>query len=183
MGDWRADCVAAPTHTRTIMNTNESRQADPRIDRDEIFESRWDWQGGALAGMLATVVMGVAITVTDQSTLQVAIAGLYGQSGSLVAGWAAHLLHGTVFGSLFALILAEPGLYRLTDWYWKTIIAGIVYSLILAIAGAGIIMPIWLGTMGFPVPQSIPNVTAPMLLWHLVYGVTLGALYTVIVRR
>lgn len=165
------------------MNATESREADPSTDRGDAFESRWDWQGGALAGVLATAVMGVAITVTNQPTLQVAIAGLYGQSGSLIAGWAAHLLHGTIFGSLFTLILAEPILYRLTDWYWKTILAGIVYSQILAIAGAGIIMPIWLGMVGFPVPVSIPNVTMPMLLWHLIYGVTLGAFYPVIARR
>lgn len=165
------------------MNTNESRQADRSIERTDPFGTRWDWKGGALAGLLATGVMGVAISVTDLSTLQVAVAGLYGQSGSLVAGWTAHLVHGTVFGSLFTLLLADPGLHRLTDWYWKTILAGAVYSVILAVAAAGIIMPIWLGQIGFPVPPTIPNVTTPMLLWHLIYGIVLGGLYPVIARH
>ncbi len=165
------------------MSTNESRQADRSIERTDPFEGQWDWNGGALAGLLATVVMGVAISVTDLSTLQIAIAGLYGQSGSLVTGWIAHLVHGTVFGSLFTLLLADPGLHRLTDWYWKTVLAGVVYSVVLAVAGAGILMPIWLGLVGFPVPPSIPNVTTPMLFWHLTYGLVLGGLYPAIDRR
>lgn len=165
------------------MSTTENRQTDQSIEQTDPFAGRWDWRGGALAGLLATAVMGVAISVTDQSTLQVAIAGLYGQSGSLVAGWTAHLFHGTVFGALFTLLLADPGLHRLTDWYWKTTVAGVVYSVVLAVAGAGIIMPIWLGLAGLPVPASIPNVTAPMLVWHLIYGLALGGLYPAIARR
>jgi multisubunit Na+/H+ antiporter MnhG subunit len=165
------------------MSTNESRHADRSIERTDPFEAHWDWNGGALAGLLATVAMGVAISLTDLSTLQIAIAGLYGQSGSLVAGWIAHLVHGIVFGSLFTLLLADPGLHRLTDWYWKTILAGVVYSVLLAVAGAGILMPIWLGQVGMPVPRTIPNVTTPMLVWHLIYGLVLGGLYPAIDRR
>lgn len=38
-------------------------------------------------------------------------------------------------------------------------------------------MPIWLGFVGFPTPPSIPNVTLPILGWHLVYGTVLGLVY------
>lgn len=145
-------------------------QAQPR------FESTAAWKGGALAGALAATVMGVLVTVMDLTTLRVLIAGLYGLSGSLVAGWVTHLVHGTIFGVIFAAVLSDPGLYRLTDWRWKTALAGLVYGLLLAIVAAGIVMPIWLRAAGLPDPPAAPFVTTSSLLWHGVYGLVLGAI-------
>ncbi|QAU11453.1 histidine kinase [Halorubrum sp. BOL3-1] len=141
------------------------------------FGTDWAWRGGAIAGLGATVVMGIAIMAIDLAVLQEAIASLYGMQGNLVAGWIAHLVHGALFGALFALVLSDPGLHRLTEWRWKALVAGVVFALMLAVFGAGIIMPIWLRVAGFPTPPPIPNVTTPLLLWHLVYGIVLGALF------
>ncbi|MFB6281204.1 MAG: histidine kinase [Haloferacaceae archaeon] len=141
------------------------------------FENSPAWRGGALAGFVATVAMGLVMALMNLAVIQESIAGLYGLGGSLAAGWVAHLAHGTLFGAVFALLLADPGLYRLTDWRWKTLLAGVVYALVLGVFGAGIIMPIWLAAAGVPGPSSIPHVTAPLLLWHLVYGLVLGAVF------
>jgi sterol desaturase/sphingolipid hydroxylase (fatty acid hydroxylase superfamily) len=126
---------------------------------------------------VATLAMGHAISPMQLSTLRVAIAGLYGFEGSLLAGWTAHLVHGALFGVVFAAILADPGLYRVSEWVWKTVLAGVVYGLVLAVVGAGIVMPIWLNAVGVPVTASLPNVTVPLLVWHAVYGVVLGGLF------
>jgi hypothetical protein len=141
------------------------------------FAARWNWRGGALAGLLATAAMGLAITAMNLSTLRVAIAGLYGQEGNLVVGWLAHLLHGTLFGLLFAALLADPGLYRVEASVWKSTAAGVLYGVVLAVAGAGIIMPIWLSLAGVSNPPTAPFVTLPTLVWHLVYGVVLGGVF------
>lgn len=148
-----------------------------RSETGEPFEKRWAWRGGAVAGAVATVAMGVAISLVQLSTLRVAIAGLYGFEGSLVAGWIAHLVHGSLFGAVFAAVLADPGLYRVTEWVWKTVVAGVVYGLVLAVVGAGIVMPIWLGVVGVSMATSIPNVSVPLLIWHVVYGVVLGGVF------
>lgn len=147
------------------------------------FEDRWAWKSGAVAGFFATIAMGIAITLMDLETLRVAIAGLYGQEGNVVAGWLAHLIHGTVFGLLFAYVLTDPGLAGITRWVWKTILAGIVYGLVLTVVGAGIIMPIWLNVVGFQTPPSFPNVTTASLIWHGIYGIILGAVFTILERR
>lgn len=159
--------------------TVEPETAGPGVVGEpfEPFTSRWAWKGGAAAGLAATVVMGVAISTMRLETLRLAIAGLYGTPGSLVVGWVAHLVHGTIFGAIFAAILADPGLYGLSTWRWKTFIAGMVYGLVLAVVGAGVIMPIWLGAVGFPTPPRLPNVTVPMLVWHLIYGAVIGLVY------
>lgn len=144
------------------------------------FETGVSWKGGALAGALATVATGIGITVLGLDTLAIVIAALYGQSGSLVTGWIAHVVHGTIFGIIFAAILTDPGLYRLADSRPKTTVAGLVYGLILAVIGAGIIMPIWLALAGFPEPPSLPYITTSSLLWHGIYGIVLGVIYPTI---
>jgi len=164
-------------------DTMATQQETLQSDQSDPFSARWDWRSGAVSGLLAAAVMGVAITVTQQATLQVAIAGLYGQAGNLVVGWFAHVVHGTLFGMLFALVLAEPGLYHLTDWPWKTALAGIVFGLVLAVAGAGIVMPMWIGLLGGPAPETIPALSGPMLLWHLLYGAVLGTVFPFVEDR
>lgn len=158
----------------STQETESAHETGPR------FDATVTWRGGAVAGALATITTGLVITVMDLAFLRVFIAGLYGQSGSLAAGWIAHLVHGTVFGVVFAVILSDPGLYRLGDWRWKTTIAGLVYGFVLAIVGAGIIMPIWLSVAGFPDPPTLPFVTQSSLIWHAVYGVVLGAIYPIV---
>jgi Mg/Co/Ni transporter MgtE len=78
---------------------------------------------------------------------------------------------------IFAAVLADPGLYRVSEWMWKTVVAGVVYGLTLAVVGAGLLMPIWLEVAGVTMQLSIPNVTTPILIWHLIYGIVLGGLF------
>jgi hypothetical protein len=134
-----------------------------------------DWRVGALSGAIATVVMGIAITITDLEVLRVTIAGLYGQVG-LLAGWVLHVVHGTLFGLLFAAVLADPALEDVSDQPWRCVVAGAVFGVVLAVVGAGIIMPIWATVVGLEA-ASIPHITGPSLAWHLVYGIVLGAAF------
>ena len=135
------------------------------------------WRYGAVAGLFATVAMSAAIALTDLETLRVAVAGLYGSEGNLLVGWVAHLLHGALFGVLFAAVLTDAALEDLTDSPAKCAGTGAVYGLVLAVVGAGIVMPIWLAVVGFGAPPSLPHVTIPLLAWHLVYGVVLGGIF------
>lgn len=127
--------------------------------------------------------MGLAISAVRISTLRLAIAGLYGFEGSFVAGWVAHLAHGTVFGVLFAGLMADPGFHRVSDSLPKSVAAAVGYAVVLTVAGSGIVMPIWLGLAGFSEPPSIPNVTLPLFVWHGIYGVVLGGLFPLVDRR
>jgi len=148
-----------------------------RSEIGEPFRRQWAWRGGAAAGFAATVAMGIAISLMQVPALRVAIAGLYGFEGSLVVGWVAHLIHGSLFGVVSAAMLADPGLYRLGEWVRKPVVAGVVYGLVLSVVGAGTVMPIRLGVAGVSMATSIPNVTVPLLVWHVVYGVVLGGLF------
>ena len=151
---------------------------DAVADTDSYFTEPIHWREGLLSGANATTAMGLVIMVTDMELLRVAVAGLYGQEGNLVVGWIAHLIHGLVFGLLFAVVLSEPVLGQLRHQMWKTIVAGAVYGVILTVLGAGIIMPIWLQLIDFSEALPIPNITTASLLWHVVYGTVLGAIFS-----
>jgi len=153
------------------------------VERESPFESTVSWQTGAIAGFVATAVMGIAIWITNVETLRVVIAGLYGFEGTALAGWVSHLAHGTLFGVVFAVVLSDPGLYRVSEWLWKTVLAGLVYGLVLAVVGAGIVMPIWLDFVGLDVPTALPFVTTSSLVWHAIYGFVLGVGYWALADR
>lgn len=126
--------------------------------------------------------MGLVIMVMDFELLRTTIAVLYGQEESLIIGWIAHLVHGSLFGLLFAVLLSEPNLARLYQRMWKIVAAGIVYGVVLTVVAAGIIMPIWLGAVEYPRAPSIPNITVTSLIWHVVYGIVLGVVFSLITK-
>lgn len=161
-------------------DTRSETADDATADTEPDFTERIHWQKGIVAGAVATVAMGLVIMVTDLELLRAVIAGLYGQEGNLVVGWIAHLVHGSLFGLLFAVILSDPTLARIQQRVWKTVVTGVVYGLILTVVGAGIIMPIWLEFVGFPERPPIPNVTTASLIWHVVYGIVLGAVFSLL---
>jgi hypothetical protein len=160
----------------------KSEQAiDSTVD---ILDADWPWQAGALAGAIATVATTIVIAVVDIAIID-QVAGLYGMEGNVVAGAVLHLLHGTVFGALFAMIVADPPISPDTGRRWLFPLGGLVYGVVLAIVGAGIIMPIWLGEVGYTADAAIqiPYVTIGTLTWHAVFGLVLGALFPVLADR
>lgn len=131
---------------------------------------------GAVGGFVAAAVMAVVIGLLDLAWFE-RIATLYLQNGNALIGAAVHLVHGTMFGVLFALVLSDPGLYSIEDQPAKSVVAGLVFGFALAVTGAGIIMPIWLNVLGANETLSVPYVTGPIVVYHLVYGTVLGGIY------
>jgi len=101
-----------------------------RETADAPFERGLPWKGGALAGCVATVVMGLALTAVDASIVSESIAGLYGASGNLRVGWVAHLVHGTLL--LEAVGVAGPSSLphvTVTLLVWHAVYGGVLGAL------------------------------------------------------
>lgn len=141
------------------------------------FENTPAIQSGAIAGFVATLVTLVAIVPIDPEMLSDSIAGMYGLESALAVGAVAHLVHGTIFGLVFALVLSDPGLVRITDWLWKSALIGVVYGLVLALMATGFIMPAWLEFVGVAQAPEIPFVTGSLVGWHVLYGLVLGIMF------
>jgi hypothetical protein len=147
------------------------------METEAAFLTESDLRAGAMAGLVATIIMGTVMTIFSPGFIEDEIAGLYAQSGNLLVGWIAHLVHGTVLGVVFSVFLADPGLFGLSRYRVKLLLAGAVFGLVLGVVAIGMILPIWLEQVGFPTPPDFPFVTGRMLAYQLLYGVVLGLLY------
>lgn len=144
---------------------------------DSPFETTAALRGGTAAGFVATVATLAPILVLDSGMLSDTIAGMYGVEGSLLVGLVAHLVHGTLFGFGFAFVLSDPGLIGITRWWWKTILAGVVYGLVLSLVATGFVLPVWLEPLGASTVPDVPFITTTLVAWHVLYGLVLGVLF------
>jgi hypothetical protein len=64
----------------------------------------------------------------------------------------------------------------------RVVAAGVGYGVVAWVVLAALVMPVWLGAVGFPNAPPFPNFAVPSLLWHLVYGVVLGAVVVALER-
>ncbi|MFB6268952.1 MAG: histidine kinase [Halobacterium sp.] len=134
-----------------------------------------DWQRGVLAGTAGGVVFAVMLTVQMTPVIEMAIPALYGLSGG-AAGWVVHVSHAAVLGVGFA-VLAQAVDVRGAA---RSTAAGAGYGVVLWVALAVFVMPVWLQAVGFGGAPGVPNVSAQGLVGHVVYGVVLGAVYAVV---
>lgn len=135
------------------------------------------WQGSAVAGITGAAAMALLVSLMNPPTLAVAIPALYGLAppANGVLGWVVHLSHGAVFGVGFAALARGVGVDCETSS--RSVVAGLAYGVVIWVAAAGLLMPVWLRVVGFPSPPPTPNFAPPSLLWHAVFGVVLGAVY------
>ncbi|MDS0260682.1 histidine kinase [Haloarcula sp. S1CR25-12] len=132
-----------------------------------------DWQAGVVGGIAGAAVMAVLISVMNAAVLAGAIPALYGLSGG-AAGWIVHLSHGAVLGVVFAAIVRAVG----EDRSAGTVVGlGALWGVVTWVGLAALVMPLWLGAVGFPMAPPFPNFAPPSLLWHAVYGGVLGVAY------
>lgn len=141
------------------------------------------WIAGGLAGFAGGIVMGIMLQMMMTPVITTAIPALYGLNG-LVVGWVVHLFHSVVFGVIFAVATRSiPSLRRYTESSVRSAGLGIGYGVLIWITAAAIVMPIWLGVVGFPSPPPLPNFNPLSLVGHIVFGLVLGGLFPIISNR
>jgi signal transduction histidine kinase len=122
------------------------------------------------AALIAGVAYGIASELLGGS---IAGIGVFYGTASPVVGWLTHEFHSVVFGFVFAgLISLAPPRYR--NDVPAQVLIGVAWGIALWIVAAGIIAPLWLRVLAIPAP--IPNLSFQLLVTHLVWGVSLGAL-------
>ena len=122
--------------------------------------------------------MGAMLSMTNAPALEGAIPALYflAPPPNGLAGWVVHMSHSAVLGVVFAAVMGALG--RFSDSVGATIGIGAVYGVVLWAVLAALVMPVWLGALGFPAAPPVPNFALPgSLPAHVVYGVVLGAIY------
>jgi hypothetical protein len=106
----------------------------------------------------------------------------YGTTGSYFAGQSLHFVNGIVFAILFAL-LARP-MMPFPNTHRGNVLSGLTYGVVMTIISIGLLVPYayvpkqGYGFFSFYGPDGW-KLPAGVLLWHLIYGFFLGALYQV----
>jgi hypothetical protein len=196
-------------------------RADARPDAEGYLASlEWrtwvrghPWAAAAIAGLVAgqmATIVGYFLNAIGLPQLNwpAVNGGLVLPGGEPGAQWFAglfvHTVDSVVFAMLFVILVWRLIPFRNTSI--GNVGRGIVYSLVLAIISAGVLVPyVYFQKVGldpfsfgipFPLPQ--PNSVAPdaalytnigwklpfaILVWHLVYGFFLGALYDPSARK
>jgi len=147
-------------------------------DMTEGVSTEFNWRGGVIGGAAGSIVMGLLITAMNSPTLAVAIPSLYtlAPPPSLALGFVVHIFHGVVLGLVFAGAVGALGIADRT----QLIGVGVGWGVITWAVLAALIMPLWLSAVGSPASPPFPNFAPPSLLWHVVYGVVLGVVYSVL---
>lgn len=140
-----------------------------------------NWKGGVLGGTLGALVMGGLMLAMNEAVITVAIPSMYflAPPPSATVGMAVHLFHGAVLGLVFAGVanLLE------VESIGSVIGLGIAWGVVVWIALAALLMPVWLGLVGSPASPPFPNFAVPSLFWHVVYGFVLGGVFLVMMER
>jgi hypothetical protein len=134
-----------------------------------------NWRAGVVGGVVGAFAMGALVLAMNPPTLAVAIPSLYtlAPPPNVAAGLFVHASHGAVLGVAFAGIVGGLGY----DGTLGRIGAGAAWGILTWAVLAALVMPVWLGAVGSPASPPFPNFAVPSLLWHVVYGVVLGAVY------
>lgn len=144
-----------------------------------------EWLAGAVGGFVGSVLFGlIMMYVIPAPMLAVVIPAMYGIEGpALLAGWALHQFHGVVLGLAYvALVRATPGrIGRLARDRTGALGFGVAYGVLTTVVLAVLVLPVWLGAVGFAGGPPFPNVSYPgtvvSLVGHVVYAIPVAVAY------
>ena len=131
------------------------------------------WKSGVAAGLVGGAVMGVMLTTVMTPVIEVAIPAMYGLSGG-AAGWVLHMSHSAVLGVAFVGLANALGV---SEDLPRSAGLGVAYGVALWVILAALVMPVWLGAVGFAGAPPLPNFNPTSLVGHVVYGGVLGAVF------
>lgn len=120
--------------------------------------------------------------------IALALPMMYGLGGpNILLGWAIHQLHGIILA--FITIASLQGLRD--PAYIETLrgatAAAIVVGGISTLSLSMLLMPVWLGAVGYPFTPPVPDLAMPEKAWsiggHILYALPVTVGYALLARR
>lgn len=148
--------------------------------------------GSALSGIVSSVAFGVLLWIINPEIVTLGIPAIYGLEPSRVVGWAFHLIHGAVIGVAFGLIVTrdlilgtitadvESDGSSALGLATRLTLAGFVFGLLVWSILPMLVLPAWASISGIG-GDAFGATPFESLLGHLVYGLLLGALFSIFV--
>ena len=147
--------------------------------------------GGAVSGLLGSILFGAFLWLVEPDVVTEAIPEIYGVDPGTI-GWAFHVTHGLVLGVIFGFLVTREavlgtlgadvatGFIAAMGLHLRFALAGLVYGLAVWALLPVIAQTLWvaIGASGDPV---FPAFAFETLLGHLIYGLLLGAIFSMVV--
>ena len=138
---------------------------------------------GAAAGLAGGLIFGMMMQLMSApmpdggSVPMMAMVAMVVKSESIAVGWLYHLFNSAVIGALFGAILGQRVVDRRTGFVF-----GAAWGVVWWVLGGLILMPLALGMEPFAPLQMPPMrpVALGSLAGHLMYGLILGFVFTVV---
>lgn len=149
--------------------------------------------GGALGGVVGSLLFGGVLWLVDPAIITETVPAIYGLETVGTAGWIFHVVHGLVLGIVFGFLVSrdpilgtlmadvETGFIAAMGPSLRLALAGVVYGLAVWTVLPLLVLPLWV-TIGGIADPGFPVVAAEGLFGHLLYGLLLGALFSVFVE-
>ncbi len=141
---------------------------------------------GVVAGLVAGLVFGMMMQLMNvptpeggQMPMMAMVAKVVG-STSLAVGWIYHLFNSAFIGAIFVWLFSKRAVSVGSGLGW-----GAVYGIGWWIVGGQVLMPIALGMPPFAsiMMPDMRMVAIGSLIGHVIYGLILGGLFPVFVRK
>ena len=154
----------------------------PRVPTGEINEgpTTADLTGVApavphlLVTFVSAIIAGIPYAIASE-LLGGSVSGIgifYGTVDPVI-GWLTHEFHSIVFAFMYVGVLSLT-LERYRDTVRIYEITGVLWGLVVWVVAASFIAPVWLRLLG--IPAGVPDFSGRLLVSHLVWGLSLGAL-------
>jgi uncharacterized membrane protein YagU involved in acid resistance len=120
--------------------------------------------------------------------LALALPMMYGLSGpDLVVGWALHQFHGVALAVMYVAAVQSQPLAGYARTLRGAVALGVVVGAVSTALLSVLLMPLWLGAVGYPFTPPFPDLAMPEKLWsvlgHVVYALPATAGYALVARR
>lgn len=149
--------------------------------------------GGAVGGVVGALIFGGLLWMIDPEIVIETIPAIYGLSPGGLLGWGFHLTHGLVLGVVFGLLVSRPMIAGTltadveTDAiaamgpHLRLTAAGVVYGLAVWTVLPVTAVSLWTAIGGVSAP-AFPSTAVESLVGHVLYGLLLGALFSLLVE-
>lgn len=149
--------------------------------------------GGAVGGVVGALIFGGLLWMIDPEIVIETIPAIYGLSPGSFLGWGFHLAHGLVLGVVFGLLVSRPMIAGTLTADVETdaiaamgprlrlTAAGVVYGLAVWTVLPVTAVSLWTAIGGVSAP-AFPSTAVESLVGHVLYGLLLGALFSLLVE-
>jgi hypothetical protein len=147
------------------------------------------WIAAAVGGFTGSVPLGLMMQYGNPEPLiALALPMMYGlPAPDLLAGWMIHQFHGVALAVMYvAAVQWEP-----LSEYAKTLRGAAVFAVVVGVVSTALLsvllMPLWLGAVGYPFTPPFPDLAMPEKLWsvlgHVAYALPATLGYALVTRR